>query len=155
MFVCLFVCLFFMRLVSVRASAAKLCMAYLYIQGKVKTGSSRPGRVQERPETRFLENRRKFSSHFCSFQCTVWWKNIQMQVSMTDSDGVWVIQVSDPCIHVMYMFRGECLSFFLYISTPSKRVQGKFLGSILSSRRGSATNVSPKRYLLCVKGPPV
>ena len=44
---------------------------------------------------------------------------------------------------------------FLYISTPSKREQGKFLGTILSSRRRSATDVFPKRYILSVKGPPV
>ena len=52
--VCLFVCLFFIRSVPVRASAAKLCMAYPYIQGKVKTGSAQPKRVQEGSRTRFF-----------------------------------------------------------------------------------------------------
>jgi hypothetical protein len=38
----LFVCLFFMHSVPVRARAAKLCMAHPWVKGKVKTGSTGP-----------------------------------------------------------------------------------------------------------------
>ncbi len=43
------VCLFFMNLVLVRASAAKLCMVYPYVRGKVKTGSMRSRGVGNPP----------------------------------------------------------------------------------------------------------
>ena len=36
----LFVCLFFMHSVPVRARAAKLCMVHPWVQEKVKTGSA-------------------------------------------------------------------------------------------------------------------
>ena len=68
LFVCLFVCLFFMQSVPVRARAAKLCMVHPWVQEKVKTGSAGARGGWETPPPHFQKMMQNFSNFFLNVE---------------------------------------------------------------------------------------